>query len=28
LDFLERKVAHVKPETMRAVVDLLHVPQG
>jgi len=28
LDFLERKVTHVKPEIMRAVVDLLHVPQG
>lgn len=28
LDFLERKVSHIKPETMRAVVDLLHVPQG
>ncbi len=28
LDFLEGKITHIKPETMRAVVDLLHVPQG
>jgi len=28
LDFLEQQVTHVKPETMRVVVDLLHVPQG
>ena len=28
LDFLEWKVAHAKPKTMRFVVDLLHVPKG
>ncbi len=28
LDFLEQQVTHVKPEMMRVVVDLLHVPQG
>jgi len=28
LDFLEGKSTHIKPKMMRAVVDLLHVPQG
>lgn len=28
LNFLEQKMTHVKPEMMRVVVDLLHVPQG
>lgn len=28
LNFLEQKMTSVKPEVMRVVVDLLHVPQG
>lgn len=28
LNFLEKQVTHVKPEMMRVVGDLLHVPQG
>jgi len=28
LEFLTHQIAHVKPEMMRAVIDLLHVPKG